>query len=61
MGPPAKDEQFDPLAADLLKALIDSGVPDAVMLRRVKRAREQLREIDDTLDALEKYFTAGPS
>lgn len=53
------DEREELLDA-LLAKLQEGGVPDAVMLRRIKRVREQLREIDRELDALEKYFTAGP-
>lgn len=47
------------LAEQLAEALQASGIPDALMLRKVLRAREQIRDVDELLAELQKYFTAG--
>ena len=64
---PIVDEQQE--LPDLVRDLVDAlgktleqrGTPDAEMLRLVMRAREALRDVDDALERLQRYFTAGPS
>ena len=66
MGDEYERERSERELRDLVQELhhlvgTDRGISDAIMLRHVARAREALRDIDDLLEALEKYFTAGSS
>lgn len=43
----------------LARELVEQGVPDAMMLRRVIRVRALMRAVDSELEGLQRYFTGS--